>query len=119
MLCWAAILLFVASRGDQVRHLLIIAGTIAVWRYSWGLVHFVRATLYLRVVFPRLNRCAVKAYLSRAIGEVYGIVCSFGTPEEEFRTTYTAVIANCLEAGIPATIVASVTSCLLYTSRCV
>lgn len=40
------------------RPFIIVIGTIGIWRYSWGLVHFGRAQYYKRCFFPRLRRRA-------------------------------------------------------------
>lgn len=38
------------------REFLLIIGTIGVWRYGWGFVHFIRAQIYRWLVFPRWRR---------------------------------------------------------------
>jgi glycosyltransferase Alg8 len=40
------------------RPFFVVIGVIGIWRYSWAIVHFVRAQRYKRVVFPRLRRRA-------------------------------------------------------------
>lgn len=109
-LVWSAIVLI--DVGDLLVHgaPLVALGLIATWRYGWGLVHLTRALLYLGVVFPRLKRRAEAVDAPAAIRHVYCIVCSFGIPERQFRDVYTALVANCLESGMSATIIASITS---------
>jgi mannuronan synthase len=40
------------------RPFFVVIGLIGFWRYSWAIVHFVRAQHYKRVVFPRLRQRA-------------------------------------------------------------
>ena len=42
----------------QNRPFIIVIGVIGTWRYSWALVHFVRAQYYKRWYFPRLRGLA-------------------------------------------------------------
>src|SRR4051812_4406245 len=35
-----------------------VIGGLAVWRYSWGLVHFCRSLIYRKMVFPALRKQA-------------------------------------------------------------
>jgi hypothetical protein len=37
------------------RPFIVVIGVIGTWRYSWAIVHFVRAQYYKRLVFPRLG----------------------------------------------------------------
>src|SRR5260370_3542734 len=36
--------------------LILSLGPLATWRYGWWFTHFVRATIYGRLVFPRLKK---------------------------------------------------------------
>ncbi|MGC4024539.1 MAG: hypothetical protein QM744_13555 [Mesorhizobium sp.] len=91
-------------------HFVLAFGFIAIWRYSWGALHFIRAAIYLCFVFP-LTRAKVQGSgTTGRIDHVYGIICSFRIPEDQFRTVYRALISNCISSAIPATLVASVTS---------
>lgn len=40
---------------DELKKFTIILGVLGIWRYSWWLVHVVRAEIYQRQVFPKLR----------------------------------------------------------------
>lgn len=83
-------------------------GLVAAWRYSWGLLHLVRASIFLGIAFPRLRSRAMDH--AGTVEHVYGVVSSYDIPPEQFRAVYAALIESCLAAGIPATLVAAVTT---------
>lgn len=87
---------------------LLILGGLAAWRYGWGLVHLLRALIYLHIVFPRLKARAWRE--PHRIPHIYVVVCSFRIPPEQFRRVHRELIANCVAAGVPCTIVSSFTS---------
>lgn len=110
LLCWAVTALVASEYWSLHTRLLLSIGAIASWRYAWGLLHLLRAVTFLGAVFPKLRRRAAATDPASAISHVYGVVCSFDIPETQFRAVYTALVTNCLDAGLPATIVAAVTS---------
>lgn len=109
-LLWAG--LFLATEAPQrfSHGVLGILGVIALWRYGWGLVHLVRALIYLHVVYPRLRARADDTAIGAKLRHVYAVVCSYQIPDDQFRAVYASLIRNCVETGLPATIVAAVTS---------
>lgn len=110
VLAWSLVMLLGASDWADHGRLLLALGLIATWRYSWGLLHLVRALIFLAIVFPGKRRRAAAVDLRGSIEHVYCIVCSFDIPEPQFLEVYSALVANSLDAGIPTTIVAAVTS---------
>lgn len=110
ILAWAVTAVVASEYWALHTRLLVSLGLIASWRYGWGLLHLARAITFLRLVFPRLRRRATATDPAGKITHVYAVVCSFDIPETQFRAVYTALVGNCLETGLPATIVAAVTS---------
>ncbi|WP_245295077.1 glycosyltransferase [Pararhizobium antarcticum] len=87
-------------------------GILAIWRYSWGLLHFVRSNLYRYRVFPRLRKEADRVLLDREQAgkapHAFLLVTSYridgDTTAEVYRATFEAAKA----AVGPVTVVASI-----------
>jgi glycosyltransferase Alg8 len=87
---------------------LIALGSLAVWRYSWGLVHFARAGIFRKLVFPQLRRQADKQGNSLMPSHVYLLVTSYRIQTETTIAVFKSVIEEAIACGIPTTIVASI-----------
>jgi glycosyltransferase Alg8 len=107
--CLAGVL--VLSHVESLQSLGLVAGVgaIAVWRYSWAGFHLVRALTYIHLRLPHMRRRAARADVGQ-LRHIYAVVCSFGMPAHQSRAVYSALIENCLALGLPATIVAAITS---------
>lgn len=90
--------------GEQA---LFVLGTLAVWRYSWGLIHYVRSEIYRRMVFPRLRQAANPADNGLTPPHLYLLVTSFRIDGETTARVFQATIREAINCGIPTTIVAS------------
>ena len=86
---------------------LLFIGAIGIWRYSLGILHFLRGMLFLYWVFPRLRRKA------RALGDaampsrVYLMITSFRIEAETTAAVYRAAFREAAASGLPTTVVAS------------
>ena len=83
-----------------------VVGIIALWRYSWAMLHFVRSLIYRRFVYPRM---ATRAR-ALAVGDpphAYLLVTSFRIPTETTARVYTAAFRAAVAAPGGATVVAS------------
>ncbi|MEP4149781.1 MAG: glycosyltransferase, partial [Lentilitoribacter sp.] len=50
-------------------------GFIGLWRYSWALINFIRATLYINQSFPKLRKNAVVQFEQKeAIPQTFFLV---------------------------------------------
>lgn len=85
-----------------------VIGTLAVWRYSWGLVHFCRALIYQKIVFPSLRARAKGGGDALMPPHIYLLVTSFRIRAETSLRVYGAAIREAIGSGIPATLVASI-----------
>ncbi|MEZ0226307.1 MAG: glycosyltransferase family 2 protein [Alphaproteobacteria bacterium] len=85
-----------------------IIGVLAIWRYSWGLVHFCRSHIYRNTVFPALRAQVEEAGDSLMPSHVYLLVTSFRIEAETSLKVYRAAVQEAIRCGIPATIVASI-----------
>lgn len=87
---------------------ILIIGAVGMWRYSLGIVHFLRAMWFSWVQFPRDRRKA------RALGDeglpshVYLLITSFRIEPTTTAKVYRAAFREALRCGAPATIVASI-----------
>ncbi|MBB5755155.1 glycosyltransferase [Prosthecomicrobium pneumaticum] len=110
VLVWATLLVLVEGPIAARERVFLVLGVLGAWRYGWALLHLVRALAFLRIVMPRKRARARRADIAAEIDHVYAVVCSFGIPAWQFRAVYRSLIENCLATGLPATIVASITS---------
>lgn len=96
----------------QARHTVILPlGLIAIWRYGWQTVHFLRAERYKRTVFPRWRAKADQIAADPAsLPEHIGIVItSYRMSAVENFEVYSALFQELKAFGAPATVVASLT----------
>ena len=87
---------------------LLLIGGVALWRYSLGLVHFVRAMLFLHWVFPSARAAAMQLGLRAHPSHVYFLVTSYRIDPAVSTAVYRAIIAEAQRCASPATIVASI-----------
>jgi glycosyltransferase Alg8 len=86
----------------------VIIGMLGAWRYSWGMVHFVRSLIYRRRNFPMLRRQADALGEDALPSHVYILINSFRIRAETTARVYQAAIAEAIRYGRPVMIVASV-----------
>ncbi len=93
--------------GSDSKPFLITIGTIALWRYGWGLVHFIRSYTYRHFVFPSLRRAVTAQEEAFLPPHIYLLITSFRIESATTIKVYKAAIREAIQCGIPATIVAS------------
>lgn len=108
---WAAVLLL---QSDRVATLLVAVpgmyGLIAMWRHSWAGLHFARAAIYLRLVFPRMAASVRAEAKGLRVPHVAVVVTSYNIAQAEFRAVYSALFADLATYGAPATVIAAITT---------
>jgi len=87
---------------------LLLIGAVALWRYSLGLLHFIRAMIFLHWVFPGAQRAVRHMGASARPPHAYFLVTSFRIAEDVTTQVYNAVFAEAAHCGSPATVVASI-----------
>jgi glycosyltransferase Alg8 len=90
------------------KNFLLLIGTLGLWRYGLGIVHFIRAMLFLHVYFPRARAQADALGAAGLPSHAYFLVTSFRIDAETTADVYRAVIAEAIRCGRPATLVASI-----------
>ncbi len=108
----ALLLLLVSFLPDQAldpasKQFIFVVGGLAIWRYSWGLLHFIRSVVYRTYTFPMM-RAAVTADEENLLpSHVYLLVTSFRIDAHTSVNVYSAAIEEAINCGVPTTIVAS------------
>jgi glycosyltransferase Alg8 len=99
------------------RSFIVVVGVIGLWRYSWGMLHFLRSLWYRRVTFRHrrklVDRLLVRAEAAGAgdsvrVPEVWIVVTSFRIRAETAAAVFEAALREAIRYGAPATLVASI-----------
>lgn len=89
-------------------HFILLIGGIGIWRYSMGIIHFVRGMYFLHVAFPRIRARAMKLDDDGAPSHVYLMVTSFRIDALTTAKVYESIIREAIECGWATTVVASI-----------
>jgi len=93
--------------GSVSKGIIGTIGVLALWRYGWGALHFVRALIFRGIVFPR-QRKAADATLRQNPPHAYLLVTTFRIDSVVTMRVYRAAFEAALAAPGTATVVASV-----------
>lgn len=85
-----------------------LIGTLAVWRYSWALVNWIRFLLYKHSRFPRWRAECEALGDAGMPSHVYLLVTSFRIGAETTRRVYDSVMQEAIRYNRPCTIVVSI-----------
>ncbi|MEE2762661.1 MAG: glycosyltransferase family 2 protein [Pseudomonadota bacterium] len=96
---------FIVPGGAQF---ILLIGGIGLWRYSVGIIHFVRGMYFLHVAYPKLRARARSLGEDGAPSHVYLMVTSFRIDAETTAKVYASIIREAVECGWPTTVVASI-----------
>jgi len=95
---------FTPGHADYI----LLIGAVALWRYSLGLLHFIRAMIFLHWVFPGAQRAARHLGPQARPSHAYFLVTSFRIDAQVSAQVYRSVFAEAARCGVPATVVASI-----------
>jgi glycosyltransferase Alg8 len=87
---------------------LLSIGTLALWRYSWAGLNFLRSVIYRRVVFPGWRDIADENTESLMPSKIYLLITGFRIEADTISRTARAAISEAANCGVPVTIVASI-----------
>lgn len=87
---------------------ILVVGGLALWRYSWGFLHFLRSLWYRHITFPGLRARATFGGDDLMPPHVYLLVTSFRIEALTSVKVFGAAIREAIDCGLPATIVASI-----------
>jgi mannuronan synthase len=82
-------------------------GILAIWRYGWGLLHFIRALVYRLKVFPHM-RSDADARIVQEVPNAYLLVTTFRIDAAVTTRVYKAVFKAALAAPGNVTVIASI-----------
>ncbi|SOB91589.1 glycosyltransferase Alg8 [Rhodobacter sp. JA431] len=97
-------------RPDGTVLFFLTLGGLAAWRYSWWSLHQIRALIFLHRVYPRLQARATAAAAYKSVPHLYVVVLSYGMSPQMIERCYRGLCRAALNADVPTTIIASVTS---------
>ena len=87
---------------------ILLIGIVGIWRYSIGIIHFVRGMWFMKWVFPRL-RAKVEAMGEAAMPpHIYLMVTSFRIDALTTAQVYSSVFKEAVANNVPCTVVASI-----------
>lgn len=83
-------------------------GLLALWRYTWGLTHFIRSWIYRNRVFPRWRDAVRRQESNLMPSEVYILLTLFRIDTKIAARSIRSVITEAMRCGLKVTIIASV-----------
>ncbi|AYC31877.1 glycosyltransferase family 2 protein [Pseudomonas cavernae] len=87
---------------------LLLIGAVSIWRYSMGVMHFMRGLLFLYIVYPHYRRQAHRLGEAAAPPHVCLLVTSFRIDALTTAMVYRSVIEEAIACGYPTTVVCSI-----------
>ena len=90
--------------GDPV--FLFVVGGISIWRYLWGLMHWMRAMYYQHVMFPDIRARANRHHEKPT--HLYLVITSYRIDTETNAAVYWALMHEVRRYNVPTTIIACV-----------
>ncbi|WP_087464616.1 glycosyltransferase family 2 protein [Oleiphilus messinensis] len=103
-----ALLLPESTFIPETKTFLFAIGIIGIWRYSMGVVHFIRGMIFLYIVFPLYQRKIKKMGAQTNPSHIYLMVTSFRIDASTTAMVYQSIIREAITCGLPTTIVASI-----------
>ena len=86
---------------------IFVVGGLAIWRYSWGLVHFTRAILYKNIVFPKYRKLEEAHRQELLPSKIYLLVTSFRIETDTSLKVFRSVVQEAINTGVECMIVPS------------
>lgn len=87
---------------------IFVVGFIAIWRYSWGVLNWIRFHIYTKMIFPRWRKAANNLGGDGMPPHVYLLVTSFRIGTETTRRVYDSVFREAIHYNRPVTIIVSI-----------
>lgn len=104
----AALMLPPFAFDPASKQFILVVGGLALWRYSWGILHYLRHWVFRLKTFPKLRR-AIDANVDALMpSHIYLLVTSFRIEVETSIEVFDATIEEAIKCGVDATIVASI-----------
>jgi len=91
---------------EDASSILFVFGFLALWRYTWGLLHFFRSLLYRSWTFPKWRAEANEYGIKALPSKIYILITSFRIDTEISLHTIKSAIKEAKNCDIPCTLVA-------------
>jgi glycosyltransferase Alg8 len=86
---------------------IFVIGGIAIWRYSWGITHFIRAIIYKNFVFPKYRKIEQAHREDLMPSKIYLLVTSFRIETETSIAVFKSVIKEAIASNVECVILPS------------
>lgn len=86
---------------------IFVVGGLAIWRYSWGMTHFIRAIIYKNIVFPRYRKIERRHTEELMPSKVYLLVTLFRIETDTSLQVFRSVVREAINCGTECVIVPS------------
>ena len=86
---------------------IFVVGGLALWRYSWGMMHFIRAILYKNFIFPKYRKIEQQHTEDLMPSKIYLLITSFRIETDTSLKVFRSVIKEAINADIDCMIVPS------------
>ncbi len=93
--------------SDLDRGAILAVGILGTWRYSWNLLHFARALVYQKWVFPQMRERASRLARETEAPHAFFLITSFRISTDTSVRVYRAVFEAALAHPGRSTIIAS------------
>lgn len=104
----AAAMLPATALDPSAKFFLAGIGTLAMWRYSWGAVNFVRSIIYRKYIFPGWRAYADTHYEKLLPSKLYVLMTIYRIDIKIAKRAIRAAVEEAVRSGIPTTIVVSI-----------
>lgn len=92
---------------DPAAHgVVLFLGALALWRYSWGLLHYIRFLIYTRLTFPALRR-SLNGKKLQPPPHIYILLTSFRIDAQTTLAVFKSTVNEAIECGIPTALICS------------
>lgn len=108
LLFLAALTLPPAALTPGSGQFIVVIGFLATWRYTWGLVHYIRHLIFVHYKFPKLRAKADEGGEDLLPPHVYLLITSFRISTDTTTKVYEAAVHEAVQSGIPTTLIASI-----------
>lgn len=104
----AAAMLPATALDPSAQFFLAGIGVLAMWRYSWGMINFVRSIIYRTYIFPRWRYQADVGGAALLPSKLYILMTIYRINPRIASRAIKAATQEAIRSGIPTTIVASI-----------
>jgi glycosyltransferase Alg8 len=83
-------------------------GVLALWRYSWALINFLRSLIYRKLVFPLWRQKVNENEKDLMPSKIYILITVFRINADIVSKSIKAAVQEAINCGVPVSIVASI-----------